>query len=161
MCNNKSELDYTRIKEEFKNMGKAFPLNEKECVGLTETEKMEITSCGTYCGKCEDYGVVCDGCRNRLGRPIWFNLYDITEICSYYECCEEKECHDCSQCQRVPCGHFFEYPDPNMPSDIKQMWFKLRMENFMAQNQDLHLEIANTFEENEKFYLNEEHIYLL
>lgn len=110
MCNNKSELDYTRIKEEFKNMGKAFPLNEKECVGLTETEKMEITPCGTYCGKCEDYGVVCDGCRNRLGRPIWF---------------------------------------------------KLRMENFMAQNQDLHLEIANTFEENEKFYLNEEHIYLL
>lgn len=90
MCKNKSGLDYTRIKEEFKNMEKAFPLSEKECVGLTEAEKMEITPCGICCGKCEDYGVVCDGCRNRLGKPIWFNLYDITEICSYDMCCEKK-----------------------------------------------------------------------
>lgn len=154
VCNNKdcSKLDYSRIKEAFKDMNVKFPLEEEECIGLSPEERLEITPCGTYCGDCEDYGVVCDGCRNRSGRPIWYDLYAKQEPCEHYTCATKKQYHNCSQCHQMPCDKFFEYPDPNMPDEIKQFWFQLRMENFNQMNGCHVIEIANTFKENEKKY---------
>ena len=149
-----SNLDYTRIKEEFKNAGVNFPLLETTCKGLTDEEKLEINPCGTYCGDCEDYGVVCDGCRNRKGMPIWYHLYSKKEPCSYYTCVEKNNFHDCSQCQQVPCNKFFEYPDPNMSDDCKQMWFKLRMNHFNQLNCTRQIEIKDDFKKNEEYYAN-------
>lgn len=147
-----SKLDYSQIKEEFMKAGVEFPLKQEECTGLSQEEKMEINPCGTYCGDCEDYGVVCDGCRNRNGKPIWYQLYFKKEPCIYYTCVEKNTYHDCSQCQQVPCSKFFEYPDPNMSDDFKQMWFKLRMENFNQMNCVRQIEIKDTYKENEEKY---------
>lgn len=147
-----SKLDYSKIKEEFMNAGVDFPLKEEECTGLSREEKMEINPCGTYCGNCEDYGVVCDGCRNRSGKPIWYHLFSKKEPCSYYTCVKKNTYHDCSQCQQVPCSKFFQYPDPNMSDDFKQMWFKLRMENFNQINCVRQIEIKDTYKENEEKY---------
>lgn len=155
-CNNMndSNLDYSKIKEEFDNANKQFPLKYEECIGLSQDERLIINPCGTYCGDCEDYGVVCDGCRNRNGKPIWYNLYSKNEPCSYYSCSLEKNYHDCSQCNEVPCSKFFEYPDPNMSDDFKQYWFKLRMENFNQINCTRNIEIKNTYKENEDSFKN-------
>ncbi len=152
MNNNNNKLDYSRIKEEFKKAGVEFPLSEEECIGLTEEQKAIINPCGTYCGKCEDYGWVCDGCRNRNGKPIWYDLYSKAEPCAYYSCSENHKCHDCSQCSQVPCNEYFVYPDPNMDDNFKQMWFKLRMENFNELNPELKIKILETYAENEALY---------
>lgn len=149
-----SKLDYSQIKSEFMNAKVEFPLKEVECTGLSREEKMEINPCGTYCGNCEDYGVVCDGCRNRNGKPIWYHLYSKKEPCSYYTCVEKNTYHDCSQCQQVPCSKFFEYPDPNMSDDFKQMWFKLRMENFNQINCIRQIDIKDSYKKNEEKYKN-------
>ncbi len=146
------KLDYSRIKDEFKNVGIEFPLKEEECIGLSEEKMLEINPCGTYCGNCEDYGIVCDGCRNRSGKPIWYNLYSKKEPCIYYTCAQKNTYHDCSQCKQAPCSNFFEYPDPNMSDDFKQMWFNLRMENFNHINCVRQIDIKNTYAENEKQY---------
>ena len=106
----------------------------------------EINPCGTYCDGCEDYGVVCDGCRNRNGIPLWYHLYDKKEPCCYYQCCENKGKHDCSQCGQLPCDKFFEYPDPNMSDDFKQWWFKLRMDNFNKLRETNLIEVEDDFE---------------
>lgn len=124
------KINYSVIEEEFAKNGKQLPLTENEKIGLTLEQLQEINPCGTCCGTCEDYGVVCDGCRNRNGKPIWYSLYDKMETCGYYQCCQNKGKHDCSECQQLPCNRFFQYPDPNMSDEFKQYWFKLRMENF-------------------------------
>lgn len=146
-------LDYAVIKEQFEKMGGAFTLPESEFKGLTEEEKKEINPCGTYCGGCDDYGVVCDGCRNRDGRPIWYDAFGKPEHCIYVVCCEEKGCHDCSACKEMPCKNFFEYPDPYMSEEIKQMWFHMRLTNFNKINPELKKEIADTFEKNRQNYM--------
>lgn len=145
------KLDYTKIKEEFKNAGVEFAKSD-EVGGLNEKELMEINPCGTYCGTCEDYGVVCDGCRNREGSPLWYKLFGKKETCCYYSCAQNNQYHNCSQCKNVPCDHFFEYPDPNMTDEFKQMWFKLRMENFNKINQTKTIDIKDTYPENETLY---------
>ncbi len=147
-----SKLDYSNIRQQFFDEGKEIPLKEDECTGLSIEEKMEINPCGTYCGKCEDYGVVCDGCRNRNGKPIWYDLYSKKDPCCYYTCVKKQQYHDCSQCQKVPCNMFFEYPDPNMSDEFKQMWFRLRMENFNQINCLRELSIHDSYEENVKRY---------
>lgn len=141
-------LDYSVIEEEFKKNGKELPLEETERIGLTVKEREEINPCGTYCGKCEDYGLVCDGCRNRNGKPIWYHLYDKTEACDYYKCCATKGKHNCSECNQLPCEKYFEYPDPNMTDEFKQMWFKLRMENFNPLRPEQQIEVENEFKKN-------------
>lgn len=146
------QLDYSNIKKEFTNAGVEFPLMEEDCKGLTKEEMFVINPCGTYCGKCEDYGVVCDGCRNRKGSPIWYQLFSKKETCEYYVCTEKNKFHDCSQCQQVPCTKYFDYPDPNMTDEFKQMWFKLRMENFNQLNCIREIKVENTYSENEKMY---------
>jgi hypothetical protein len=103
---------------------------EEREIGLSVTEKEEINPCGTYCGKCDDYGGVCDGCRNRNGIPLWYHLYGRKETCGYFQCCAASGKHDCSECSQLPCEKYFEYPDPNMSDEFKQMWFKLRIDNF-------------------------------
>lgn len=145
-------LDYSVIKEYFAQNNAEFNLPESEFKGLTEEEKKVINACGTYCGGCDDYGVVCDGCRNRDGRPIWYDMFGKPETCIYAVCTNEKGCHNCSECDQVPCKEYFQYPDPNMPDDIKQMWFKMRMENFNKLHPELKLEIKETWEENVKRY---------
>lgn len=64
------KINYSVIEKEFEKNGKKLTFKENERTGLTEEAKLEINPCGTYCGTCEDYGVVCDGCRNRNGSPI-------------------------------------------------------------------------------------------
>lgn len=123
-------IDYSNIENEFNKMGKELTLTDKERIGLTKEQLKEINPCGTYCGTCNDYGVVCDGCRNRNGSPIWYDLYDKKETCEYYGCCESKGMHDCSQCSQLPCDEYYVYPDPNMSDELKQWWFNLRMDNF-------------------------------
>lgn len=54
----------------------------------------------------------------------------------------------------MPCSKYFEYPDPNMSDDFKQYWFKLRMENFNKINCTHHIEINETFKEDEDSYKN-------
>lgn len=152
MDKNYIKLNYSRIKDEFVKANKKFPLKDEECVGLSQEEGLIINSCGTYCGNCEDYGVVCDGCRNRNGEPIWYYLYSRKNPCEHFTCCEEKQYHDCSQCGEMPCSKFFEYPDPDMSDEFKQYWFKLRMENFNKINSSHHIEIKDTFKENEETY---------
>lgn len=142
------KFDDKSIKQQFANAGIEYPLTEEECKGLTLEDQMEINPCGTYCGKCDDYGVVCDGCRNRLGKPIWYELYSKKETCVHYACTNRQQYHDCSQCHKVPCNHFFEYPDPNMSDEMKQMWFCLRMENFNRMNGLRKITIHDTYEEN-------------
>ncbi len=147
-----SKLDCSILKQEFTNAGVDFPLKEEECNGLSKVEQNEINPCGTYCGNCDDYGVVCDGCRNRKGKPIWYELYSMKEPCAYYVCVEKHQYHDCSQCQQVPCNKYFDYPDPNMSDELKQMWFKLRMENFNQINCLKQIDMKDTYEENVKQY---------
>lgn len=149
------KLDYSKIKEEFQNACVAFPLKEEECVGLSLEELKEINPCGTYCGKCEDYGVVCDGCRNRNGYPIWYHLYAKEKPCDFYTCTVAACLHNCSQCQKVPCNKFFEYPDPNMEDEWKQMWFRLRMENFNQRRSENKIEVKGSYQENEETYKRE------
>ncbi len=138
----------------------AFEVSEEE---LSQYESrfngenaMEINPCGTYCEGCEDNGVVCDGCRNRDGKPIWYDLYAKTEPCEYYTCTKEHQYHDCSQCPNVPCNKYFSYPDPNMTDEMKQMWFKLRMENFNHINCVRNIKIHDTFPQNEDVYKKEQ-----
>ncbi len=116
---------------------------------------VEINPCGTYCEGCEDNGVVCDGCRNRDGKPIWYDLYGKKEPCEYYTCAKEHQYHDCSQCHKVPCNMYFAYPDPNMTDEMKQMWFKLRMENFNQINCLRDIKIHDTFPQNVDAYKKE------
>lgn len=148
-------MDYLKIKEEFAKYGKEFP-EELMCEGLTEEQKLEINPCGTFCGKCDDYGVSCDGCRNREGRPLWYQMFDNMSACSYYECAKSKCLHDCSQCDKLPCQAYFSYPDPDMSIDYKQWWFKLRMNNLKKSNPDCKVEVMDTYEENVIRYLGNE-----
>lgn len=150
----KVTFDYSRIKQEFENSGKTIPINLEDNHNLTKKEQLEINPCGTYCGDCEDYGVVCDGCRNRDGRPLWYALFDKEETCGYYSCTKEKGLHDCSQCTKMPCAKYFEYPDPNMSDDFKQYWFKLRMENFNQINIVQDINVKDTYKENEESFNN-------
>jgi hypothetical protein len=64
-----------------------------------EPDYKGINPCGTYCYNCPDLGSICDGCRNRNGMPIGYQLYNLTEPCTYYKCCEENKIHDCSACK--------------------------------------------------------------
>ncbi len=158
MCNREKEnmksskLDYSKIKEEFSKANKQFTLKAEECIGLSEEEKLIINPCGTYCVNCEDYGVVCDGCRNRNGKPIWYEIYSKDKPCDYFKCSAEKGYHNCSQCSELPCSKFFEYPDPNMNDDFKQYWFKLRMENFNKINCNNKIEIKDNYKDNKDRY---------
>lgn len=150
MAKDTAKLDYTGIRLEFEKHGVSFPLEEVDCVGLTDEERALINPCGTYCGGCEDYGVVCDGCRNRRGRPLWYDMFGRTDICSFYTCCAEKGISDCSQCSALPCKRYAVYPDPSMNDDIKQFWFDMRMRNFSALPGMPRLEIKASFAENER-----------
>lgn len=152
-----SALDYSTIKEEFKKIGKEFPLKDTECIGLTLMEREEINPCGTYCGKCDDYGVVCDGCRNRNGMPIWYYMYDKTETCGYYKCCASTGKHDCSECSQLPCEEYFEYPDPNMSDEFKQMWLKFRIDNFNKIRLTQKIELEDEFKQNVLKYTRDNH----
>lgn len=140
-------MDYSKIKEEFAKYGVDF---DPELIGegLTEEQKQEINPCGTFCGKCDDYGVTCDGCRNRKGRPLWYQMFGTTEPCPYYACTAEKGLHDCSQCGQLPCAEYFTYPDPDMATEYKQWWFKLRMNNLKKCNPNCKIEVLDTYEEN-------------
>ncbi|WP_167956593.1 DUF3795 domain-containing protein [Anaerosporobacter faecicola] len=150
--NDDQSLDYTNIKAEFNKANKPFPLTEKECIGLTKAEQDEINPCGTYCGGCEDYGVVCDGCRNRNGKPIWYNLYDKKETCIYYTCTNNKSIHNCSTCSKLPCKDYFIYPDPNMSDEFKQYWLNLRIKNLKKVNPNITIELEDEYRKNvEKF----------
>ena len=145
-------IDYSVIEKEFLNMGKKLHLADSEKIGLTLAEGQDINPCGTYCAGCEDYGVVCDGCRNRNGKPLWYYMYDKEETCCYYQCCEKQGKHDCSQCSQLPCESFFEYPDPNMSDEFKQWWFKLRMENFNKLRSTHFIEVEDSYEKNVRRY---------
>lgn len=149
-------IDYSVIEKEFAKANKKFPLKEKDRIGLTTEQMREINPCGTYCGSCEDYGVVCDGCRNRNGVPLWYHLYDKKETCCYYQCCQNNGKHDCSQCSQLPCKKFFEYPDPNVSNDFKQWWFKLRMDNFNKLRAEHLIEVEDDFEKNVRRYVEDQ-----
>ena len=146
------KIDYSVIEKEFEKVDKKFPLKKSDQIGLTIAQAQKINPCGTYCDGCEDYGVVCDGCRNRNGMPLWYHLYDKKEPCCYFQCCENKGKHDCSQCDQLPCDNFFEYPDPNMSNDFKQWWFKLRMDNFNKLRETNLIEVEDDFEKNVRKY---------
>ncbi len=146
-------VDYSTIEEEFKKNGKEFTLKDKERIGLTLNEREEINPCGTYCGKCDDYGLVCDGCRNRIGMPIWYYMFDKTETCGHYKCCVSKGKHDCSECSQLPCERYFEYPDPHMSDEVKQMWLKLRIDNFNKLRSTQKIELDNEFQQNVLKYI--------
>lgn len=143
-----SDFDCSRIEEEFRKAGKEFPLKHNESTGLTTEEREDINPCGTYCEKCDDYGLVCDGCRNRDGIPLWYYLYDKKETCSYYQCCKSAGNHDCSECSQLPCEKFFEYPDPNMSDEFKQMWLKLRIDNFNKMRSAPEIALEEEFQQN-------------
>lgn len=128
---------------------KGFDKKEKRMVGV---DYHDINPCGTYCYNCEDLGIVCDGCRNRVGMPLWYKLYNRNEPCIYYKCCEENKIHDCSACNKVPCGKYFIFPDPNMGDAEKEMWLELRMNNLMEVNKKLDIKLANNYAENDKRY---------
>ena len=153
LSDNSETLDYSAIEAEFAKAGKKLPLTASEMIGLTEEQKREINPCGTCCGGCEDYGVVCDGCRNRNGVPLWYHLYDRKEPCCFYQCCENNGKHDCSQCKQLPCKNFFEYPDPNMSNEFKQWWFALRMKNLNQLRTNDFVEVEDDFEKNVRRYI--------
>ncbi|MBR5666620.1 MAG: DUF3795 domain-containing protein [Lachnospiraceae bacterium] len=147
-------MDYTKIKEEFAKYGLEFP-EELMGEGLMEEQKQEINPCGTFCGKCDDYGVTCDGCRNRKGLPLWQQMFGNTTPCPYYDCSAKKGLHDCSQCGKLPCPEYFSYPDPDMSIEYKQWWFRLRMNNLKKSNCDCKVEVMDTYEENVIRYLGD------
>jgi len=148
-------MDYSKIKEEFAKYGLEFPDSLKG-EGLTEEQKQEINPCGTFCGKCDDYGVTCDGCRNRQGLPLWQQMFGNTTPCPYYDCSAKKGFHDCSQCDKLPCPEYFSYPDPDMSIEYKQWWFRLRMNNLKKSNCNCKVEVMDTYEENVIRYLGDE-----
>ena len=124
--------------------------------GLTEAEKMQINPCGSFCGKCDEYGVTCDGCRNRGGRPLWYQMFGNESACAYYECSTNTGLHDCQQCKHLSCQEYFSHPDPDMSIEYKQWWFKLRMNNLKKSNPDCKVEVMDTYEENVIRYLGED-----
>ncbi|MDF2542347.1 MAG: hypothetical protein K0S47_2065 [Herbinix sp.] len=119
---------------------------------MIKNDKHEINPCGTYCDNCEDMGTVCDGCRNRNGKPIWYQLYNLTEPCAFYKCCDENKIHNCSACNKVPCNKHFKFPDPGMSDEDKEKWLELRMVNFMEVNKGSQLQLSDKYSENEKKY---------
>lgn len=125
---------------------------EVEKMNHSEIQDM-INPCGTRCSECNDYNVVCDGCRNRDGMPIWYQIYDITNPCGYYECCSSQGYYTCAECIKVPCARFFEYPDPLMSDEDKQMWLKLRMSNFKKENQSFDVQLEEEFSENVRKFM--------
>lgn len=150
------KLDYSAIEESFKKKGKKIPLGKSEQIGLTNKERREINPCGTFCGKCKHYGVICDGCRNRKGIPLWHYLHDKGETCGHYQCCRNNRKHDCSKCSQLPCEKFFEYPDINMSDDFEQ-WWKLRMHNLNKLRSKKTINIENEFKKNSNKFIGQNH----
>lgn len=82
-------------------------------------------------------------------------MFEKKETCSYYKCCDSTGKHDCSQCNQLPCQKFFEYPDPDMSDEFKQMWLKLRMDNINKLRPDSKIQIEDDFQKNvDKFNKN-------
>lgn len=85
------------------------------------TDKILASSCGLYCGDCEQLGKSCAGCGSVKGRPFWTTHAGV-ETCPLYDCCvNQRQLEHCGQCDELPCKVFNEFYDPALsPEDAKK-----------------------------------------
>lgn len=73
--------------------------------------------CGLFCGACEYFGMQCQGCLYKQGKPFWTAQMKI-EVCPLYDCCiNEKQMEHCGLCDEFPCETFTELRDPSLSEE--------------------------------------------
>ena len=92
-----------------------------------QREILDLSCCGTDCGKCGLHGNLCKGCNEAAGKV--FHMQD-GKACPIYTCSVGKnKFATCAKCGQMPCGVWRSVKDPSMTQEEFEENIRERVEN--------------------------------